>query len=111
MVVVTPERFRIYRDTHFAGGPDAVVELRSPGDETYDKIPFYAAVGVGEIWVVDRSTRACEIHVAAEGMVRPMTAGRRGWLRGALGIELRTEPDHRLALRIPGVPRSLGRVP
>jgi hypothetical protein len=28
------------------GGPDAVIEVRSPGDETYDKLPFHATLGV-----------------------------------------------------------------
>jgi len=34
LVLLTPGRTAIDRDTHFEGGPDAVVEIRTPGDET-----------------------------------------------------------------------------
>lgn len=111
LVLLTPERAGIERGTHFAGGPDAVVEIRSPGDETYDKIPFYAAVGVREVWVVDRDTRACEVHAIDATGVRMLTPARGGWITSALGVELRAEPDRRLALRLAGRPRSVGRVP
>src|SRR2546422_6564058 len=33
-------------------GPDAVIEVRSPEDETYDKLPFFARIGVREVIVV-----------------------------------------------------------
>lgn len=38
-----------------------VVEVLSPGDETYDKFGFYAAHGVEEIFVADPATRSFEI--------------------------------------------------
>jgi Uma2 family endonuclease len=34
-----------------------VVEIVSPGDETWEKLPFYAAQGVEEILIVDPDTR------------------------------------------------------
>lgn len=89
------------RGTHFEGGPDAVVELRSPGDETYDKLPFYAAIGCCEVWVIDRDSRASEIYTCEDGQPVRRMATADGWLRSALGIELRTE-DRRLAIRLEG---------
>jgi hypothetical protein len=36
---------------------ELLVELRSPGDETYEKIPFYAEQGVRELLVVHQDRR------------------------------------------------------
>jgi Uma2 family endonuclease len=44
-----------------------VVEILSPGDETYDKFGFYAAHGVEEIFVVDPATHSVEIWSIAPG--------------------------------------------
>ena len=50
------------------GGPDAVIEVRSPNDETYDKLPFFARLGVREVSVVDRDTKQVEVfRLGAEG--------------------------------------------
>lgn len=35
-----------------------VVEIRSPGDETFDKLPFYERMGVAEMLVIDRDSKA-----------------------------------------------------
>src|SRR5262245_47958920 len=44
------------------GGPDAVIEIRSPDDETYEKLPFYASVGTREVIVIDRDSKRPEIY-------------------------------------------------
>ena len=41
--------------THWRGGPDFAVEVVSEDDQTYDKLPFYAAVGVRELLIVERN--------------------------------------------------------
>lgn len=43
------------------GGPDAVIEVRSPDAETYDKLPFFAQIGVVEVIVIDRDTKHPEV--------------------------------------------------
>jgi Uma2 family endonuclease len=43
--------------THWFGGPDLLVEVQSPGDDTDLKIPFYARIGVRELLVIHRDTR------------------------------------------------------
>ena len=39
------------------GPPELVVEIRSPGDESYRKLPFYERVAAGEVLIIDRDTR------------------------------------------------------
>lgn len=38
------------------GAPELVVEIRSPGDDSYRKLPFYEEIGAGEVLIVDRDT-------------------------------------------------------
>ncbi|MEW6154763.1 MAG: Uma2 family endonuclease [Actinomycetota bacterium] len=45
------------------GRAELVVEVRSPGDETYDKFGFYAEMGVDEVLVVDPATCVAEMFV------------------------------------------------
>lgn len=58
------------RKSGIAGGPDLVVEIRSPGDETYQKLDFYGDLGVQELWVVDRDTKHVEMFRLARGKLR-----------------------------------------
>jgi Uma2 family endonuclease len=44
-----------------------VVEVLSPGDETFHKFGFYAAHGVHEIIVADPDTATVQIHVLNDG--------------------------------------------
>ena len=43
--------------THYQGGPDLVVEVRSPGDRSLEKLAIYAELGVREVLVVGRDSR------------------------------------------------------
>jgi Uma2 family endonuclease len=49
------------------GTAELVVELRSPGDESYEKLPWYAARGVTEMLVVDPATRRFELYRSHRG--------------------------------------------
>jgi Uma2 family endonuclease len=62
------------------GGPDAVIEIRSPEDETYDKLPFFAALGIREVIVVDRDTKRPEIYRLAGEQYVALQADADGWL-------------------------------
>ena len=42
------------RDTFWQGGPDFAIEITSPNDKTWDKLDFYAKVGVRELLIVER---------------------------------------------------------
>jgi len=39
------------------GRAELVIEVRSPGDESFAKLPFYERVGVQEFLIVDRDTK------------------------------------------------------
>jgi Uma2 family endonuclease len=43
--------------THYCGGPDFLVEIESPGDDTEEKVPFYSQIQVRELLIVHRDTR------------------------------------------------------
>jgi Uma2 family endonuclease len=59
----------------FLGGPDLVIEILSPGDQTYEKFPFYAALGVREILVVDPEVVRPELWRLAAGGFLQVTGG------------------------------------
>ena len=44
-----------------------VVEVVPPDDETYEKLPFYAAHGVDEVMIVEGQERRVRIFSLAEG--------------------------------------------
>ncbi len=67
------------------GRAELAVEIRSPGDETYDKLPFYGEMEVQELLVVDPKTCAVELFTLAGGVLRA------GALRSeALGVSFAT---------------------
>lgn len=49
---------------------ELVVELRSPGDESYDKLDWYARRGVREVLIVHPPTRAVERYALRGGAYR-----------------------------------------
>ena len=103
LVLLTPERFQIDRNEYFDGGPDAVVEIHSPGDEAYEKLPFYALVGVREVFVIDRDTRQPEIHELVGGDFQLREPSRDGWILSNVGgFELRSATNDKLEIRIIG---------
>jgi Uma2 family endonuclease len=48
--------------THWLGGPDFLIEIQSPGDETDQKIPFYSAIGVRGLHVIQRVSRELTLY-------------------------------------------------
>jgi Uma2 family endonuclease len=55
------------------GPAELVVEILSPGDESRDKLGFYAAMSVSEVLLVDPVTREFEmLGLAADGSYEPV---------------------------------------
>ncbi len=54
------------------GGASLVVEILSPHDETYEKLGWYASVGVGEVLVVEPETRRVELFANRDGRMVPV---------------------------------------
>ncbi len=101
VVMLLPSRFHIDRNEYFEGGSNVVVESHSPGDESYDKLGFYAIVDVPEVWIIDQDSKKPEIYVLdAEQYVR-QEAGPNGWiLSGETGIQCCQSATGKLALRL-----------
>jgi Uma2 family endonuclease len=103
LLLLTPERFSIDHNEYFEGAPDVVVEIHSPGDEAYEKLPFYAALGVPEAWIIDRDTKEPEIYLLKRGQYKKQSAAKSGWVRSpGTGIELRVGLPGKLAVRLAG---------
>jgi Uma2 family endonuclease len=79
--VVVGREHILHEDGVRGGGPDAVIEIRSPEDETYDKLPFYAAVAVREVIVIDRDTKRPQIYRLAGSQYVALQQDADGWLR------------------------------
>jgi Uma2 family endonuclease len=71
------------------GAVPLVVEIRSPGDETDLKLPWYAGLGVAEVLVIDPATRSAEVHVLRSGRLVPAVATGAGLEVLAVGARLR----------------------
>lgn len=103
LVLVGPDRFDRLRGTHVEGGPTVAIEIRSPGDEPYEKLEFYAAVDTAEVWVIHWDTKMPEIHVLTDVGYEPCRADAEGWLESpATGVRLRPRPGNRVELRLGG---------
>lgn len=74
------EDYRVPDAALLRPGPDAVylpsaalvVEIVSPGDETWAKLPFYASHGVNELLIVDPQARAVHLLALREGSYEPV---------------------------------------
>ena len=104
LVLLTPDRFHIDKGEYMAGAPLVVIEVRSPRDETYEKFPFYAGLGVPEVWVFDRETREPELYALKSGReYELMEPGADGWIRSpASGIEFHQALPGKVWVRIAG---------
>jgi Uma2 family endonuclease len=112
LVLLTPARFAIDHNEYLNGGPDVVVEIYSPGDESYEKLAFYAKVGVREIWIIDRDSRRPELYVCAEGACELRAASENGWLLSEVtGIELQAAANNKLAIRLTSRPETVADLP
>ncbi|SRR6266508_6360578 len=79
-----------------------VVEIHSPRDETFEKLPFYERMGVAEVLVIDRDSKELRRWLLADGRlveVEPDGIGRHELI--ALPINFRTEQG-RLVVRSAG---------
>lgn len=69
------------RSQRGAEGAELVVEVRSPGDETYEKIDWYAARGVREMLIIHPEGRRFELLRAVGGRLLPVSADAGGVVR------------------------------
>lgn len=112
LVLLLPERFGIDRNEYFEGAPSVVVEIQSPDDESEEKLPFYASLGVPEVWMIHRDTKEPRVLVLRGGLYEKRPAGPGGWvLSEETGIELRQAKAGKLQMRLKGDDSSLQEMP
>ncbi len=100
LVLLTPDRFSIDRNEYYNGAPTVVVEIRSPGDETWDKMDFYAKLGVPEVWVIDRDTRLPQLFQLVDGEYEELVADD-DWLQSPItGVWLRQRGIDKLEVQM-----------
>jgi len=78
-----------------------VVEIRSPGDETDTKLPFYAHFGAEELLVVERDSASVTLLRPVDGAFRAVAPDDGGWLPSALGAAFRQAEGSVLEVRLP----------
>ena len=111
LVLLTPDRFHIDRNEYFEGGPTVVVEIRSPGDESYEKLSFYAQLEIPEVWIIDRDTRRPEVFRLSDAGYQSVAVDGDGWIiSGVTAIGMRAEHG-KLAITLVDDPASLRFLP
>jgi Uma2 family endonuclease len=61
LVVLLKNSRAIRHSAHVQGGPDFLVEIESPGDDSEEKVPFYAQLGVRELLLIHRDKRTLRL--------------------------------------------------
>jgi Uma2 family endonuclease len=80
VIVLGAERSKLVADGWVNGGPNLVVEIWSPNDDTYAKLPFYAGLGVDEVLVIDREPRNPELFHLVDHAYHIASQDPKGWL-------------------------------
>ena len=96
VVVVSPKDVGDWINGH----AELVIEIRSPYDEAYEKIPFYERCRIPEYWIVDPTTRVFEVRVLRRGkyvVAKPDANGVVYAPRFALKLSLVDGPKLRIA--------------
>jgi Uma2 family endonuclease len=113
LVLLKPKNFHIDKIEYMVGAPDVVVEIHSPGDESYEKLPFYAGLGVPEVWIIDRDKKTPEVYrLQEDGTYKEKPAEADGWHRSvAINVEMKRGKPGKLAVRLKGKPRTKQEIP
>jgi uncharacterized protein YaiE (UPF0345 family) len=112
LVLLTLAKFHIDRNEYFNGGPDAVFEIHSPGDEAYEKLDFYAKVGVREVWIIGRDTKQPEMLELVSDEYQARQPDTDGWSRSDIaGVEMRAAANDKLEIRVVGREDTQARLP
>ena len=100
IVLFTEEHLKNLQPTYCSGPCTVAVEIRSPNDESYEKLDFYGRLGVPEVWVIDRDTRLPEIHRLANGRYEMESPTVDGWLRSQVVTIMMRHASKSLTLQI-----------
>ncbi|HEY1816646.1 MAG TPA: Uma2 family endonuclease [Kofleriaceae bacterium] len=100
-ILVVESRHVIRRGTE--GPVELAIEILSPEDKSRDKLPFYAARGVKELWLVEPETREVEVYLLRGTSYYIAVADRAGVTHApALDLELSIVAGPKLRVAWPG---------
>jgi Uma2 family endonuclease len=90
----TPDILVCSEDAHSDRGVEGpallAIEVRSPRDESFDKIPFYGRVGVAELLIIDRDDKSVRRWINSGQALSEVEPGEDGWHRlAALPVDIR----------------------
>jgi Uma2 family endonuclease len=91
-----------HRTTGRSEAAELVIEVLSPDDESRDKLPFYASLGVKEALLIDPNTRVVEAFTLQGGKLQPVKLTDRSFVSGVLGMTFKTLDGPKLLLRWQG---------
>lgn len=108
LVLLPSDRFSIDKNEYMAGAPLVVIEVRSPGDETDEKFAFYSGLGVPEVWIFDRDSKAIELFLlGSESRFERIRPDEGGWHRSPnTGVAFCQIEPGSLVARIDGDPAT-----
>lgn len=87
-------RSEVYDERGAIGPASLVGEIRSPGDESFEKLQFYERLGVGEVLIIDRDTKLVRRWVhGGHGLVESAGDGHGRHALTCLPVELWTEGE------------------
>jgi Uma2 family endonuclease len=93
LLVVLNDSRAVDCDTHFCGGPDFLVEIQSPGDDTEEKVSFFGKIGVRELLILHRDKRTVQLlRLEGEELlpVKPsLLEGKEWWVSEVLPLAFR----------------------
>jgi len=91
IVLLDEQTIANLRDTHCQGPCTVALEVRSPNDELFEKMEFYARLQVSELWFVDRDSKKLEVYALADGGYRLFEADSDGWISSrSVAIQMRS---------------------
>ncbi|MCA9187784.1 MAG: Uma2 family endonuclease [Pirellulaceae bacterium] len=102
VVLFRPAELLHLQPTYCHGPCSVAIEIRSPGDETYEKLAFYAQLKVPEIWVIDSDSRAPEVHKLDATKYQRESAGVDGWFTSAAINAMLKQDGNSLLIQIVG---------
>jgi Uma2 family endonuclease len=113
LVLTTADRSVYDKGAYIEGPPLVCIEIHSPHDEAYEKLEFYARLGVPEVWIIDRDTKQVEVFSLdpLSENYRVAEPGHDGWILSTpTNILLKTVDEH-LAIQLVGDDASRAMLP
>jgi hypothetical protein len=78
------------------------LDISSPNDESYEKLPFYAELGSLETWIIDRDTKRPEVFLLEVSGYRKQIPDANGWIRSQVVPVAMKDVDAKLWVQFDG---------